>query len=68
VICVAAEAVELGVRAGMTAAQARQVAPAALLRVTPEAAAAAADEALADVAGGFSRASGATHWARSCST
>lgn len=54
VICVAAEAVELGVRTGMTAAQARQVAPAALVRMTPEAAAAAADEALADVAGGFS--------------
>jgi protein ImuB len=54
VICVAAEAVELGVRTGMTAVQARQVAPAALVRVTPEAAAAAADEALADVAGGFS--------------
>ena len=54
IVCVSAEAVELGVRAGMTAAQARQVAPAALVRVTPEAAAAAADEALADVAGGFS--------------
>jgi len=54
VICVAGEAVELGVRVGMTAAQARQVAPAALVRVTPEAAAAAAGEALADVAGGFS--------------
>jgi len=54
IVCVAAEATELGVRAGMTAAQARQVAPAALVRVTPEAAAAAADEALADVAGGFS--------------
>jgi len=54
IVCVSAEAAELGVRAGMTAAQARQVAPAALVRVTPEAAAAAADEALADVAGGFS--------------
>jgi protein ImuB len=53
-ICVAAEAVELGVCAGMTAAQARQVAPTVLVRVIPEAAAAAADEALADVAGGFS--------------
>jgi protein ImuB len=54
IVCVSAEAAELGVRAGMTAAQARQVAPGALVRVTPEAAAAAADEALADVAGGFS--------------
>ncbi len=54
VVAISAEAAELGVRAGMTAAQARQVAPAALVRVTPEAAAAAADEALADVAGGFS--------------
>jgi hypothetical protein len=54
IVCAAAEAAELGVRAGMTAAQARQVAPGALVRVTPEAAAAAADEALADVAGGFS--------------
>ena len=54
IVAVSAEAAELGVRAGMTAAQARQVAPAALVRVTPEAAAAAADEALADVAGGFS--------------
>ena len=54
VVAVSAEAAGLGVRAGMTAAQARQVAPAALVRVTPEAAAAAADEALADVAGGFS--------------
>ncbi|MCJ7441112.1 MAG: hypothetical protein MUO25_05965, partial [Thermoanaerobaculaceae bacterium] len=54
VIAVSAEAAELDVRTGMTAAQARQVAPAALVRVTPEAAAAAADEALADVAGGFS--------------
>ncbi len=53
-VAVAAEAAELGVRPGMTAAQARQVAPAALVRVTPAAAAAAADEALADVAGGFS--------------
>lgn len=52
VIAVSAEAAELDVRTGMTAAQARQVAPAALVRVTPEAAAAAADEALADVAGG----------------
>ena len=54
VLCVSAEAAELGVRAGMTAAQARQVAPAALVRVTPAEAAAAADEALADAAGGFS--------------
>jgi protein ImuB len=54
IVCVSAEAVELGVRDGMTAAQARQVAPAALVRVTPEAAAAAADEAIADAAGGFS--------------
>jgi protein ImuB len=54
VVAVAAEAAELGVRAGMTAAQVRQVAPTALVRVTPEAAAVAADEALADVAGSFS--------------
>ncbi len=53
-VAVAAEAAALGVHPGMTAAQARQVAPAALVRVTPAAAAAAADEALADVAGGFS--------------
>jgi protein ImuB len=54
VVAVSAEAAELGVRAGMTAAQARQVAPAVLVRAIPEAAAAAAGEALADVAGGFS--------------
>ncbi len=54
IVAVAAEAAALGVRPGMTAAQAHQVAPAALLRVTPAAAAAAADEALADAAGGFS--------------
>jgi protein ImuB len=54
IVCVAAEAAELGVWVGMTAAQARQVAPAVLVRATPEAAAAAAGEALADVAGGFS--------------
>jgi protein ImuB len=54
IVAVAAEAAALGVRPGMTAAQARQVAPAALVRVTPAAAAAAADEALADAAGGFS--------------
>ncbi|OYW04764.1 MAG: hypothetical protein B7X11_02585, partial [Acidobacteria bacterium 37-65-4] len=53
-VAVAAEAAALGVRPGMTAAQARQVAPAVLVRVAPAAAAAAADEALADVAGGFS--------------
>ncbi len=53
-VAVAAEAAALGVRPGMTAAQARQVAPAALVRVAPAAAAAAADEALVDVAGGFS--------------
>ncbi len=53
-VAVAAEAAALGVRPGMTAAQARQVAPAALVRVTPAAAAAAADEALADAASGFS--------------
>jgi len=54
IVAVSAEAAELGVRAGMTAAQARQVAPTALVRVTPPAVAAAADEALADVAAGFS--------------
>jgi protein ImuB len=53
-VAVAAEAAALGVRPGMTAAQARQVAPAALVRVAPAAAAAAADEALADAASGFS--------------
>ena len=53
-VAVAAEAAALGVRPSMTAAQARQVAPAVMVRVTPAAAAAAADEALADVAGGFS--------------
>jgi protein ImuB len=53
-VAVAAEAAALGVRPGMTAAQARQVAPAVMVRVTPAAAAEAADEALADVAGGFS--------------
>jgi protein ImuB len=54
VTAVAAEAAEMGVRTGMTAAQARQVAPAALLRATPPEVAAAAGEALADVAGGMS--------------
>jgi nucleotidyltransferase/DNA polymerase involved in DNA repair len=54
VICVSAEAAGLGARAGMTVAQARQVAPAIMVRVIPEEAAAAADEALADAAGGFS--------------
>ncbi|MBZ5588187.1 MAG: DNA polymerase Y family protein [Acidobacteriia bacterium] len=54
IVAVSAEAVELGVRPGMTAAQARQVAPAALVRVTPPPVAAAADEALADAAAGFS--------------
>jgi len=54
VVAVAAEAAELGVKPGMTAAQARQVAPKALLRATPPEVAAAAGEALADVAGGMS--------------
>ncbi len=54
VVAVSAEAAELGVRPGMTAAQARQVAPSALLRVTPAEVAGAAGEALADVAGGLS--------------
>ncbi len=54
IVAVSAEAAELGVRAGMTAAQARHVAPGVQVRVTPEAVAAAADEALADVASGFS--------------
>jgi len=53
-VAVSAEAASLGVRPGMTAAQARQVAPATLVRTTPAAVAAAADEALADVAAGFS--------------
>jgi len=54
VVAVAAEAAELGVKTGMTAAQARQVAPAALQRSVPAEVAAAAGEALADVAGGLS--------------
>jgi protein ImuB len=54
VVAVSAEAAALGVRAGMTAAQARQVAPATLVGVTPHEVALAADEALADVAGGCS--------------
>jgi protein ImuB len=54
IVCVSAEAAELGARAGTTAAQLRQAAPAVLVRMTPEAATAAADEALADAAGGFS--------------
>ena len=54
VVAVAAEAAEMGVKPGMTAAQARQVAPTALLRATPPEVAAAAGEALADVAGGMS--------------
>jgi hypothetical protein len=54
VVAVAAEAAELGARRGMTAAQARQVAPRTLVRVTPVATLAAAEEALADVAAGFS--------------
>ena len=54
IAAVSAEAAALGVRAGMTAAQARQVAPAAQVRVTPAAVSAAADEALTDVAAGFS--------------
>jgi protein ImuB len=54
VVAVAAEAVELGVKPGMTAAQAHQVAPLALLRVSPAEVIAAAGEALADVAAGIS--------------
>ena len=54
VVAVAAEAAELGARQGMTSAQARQVAPQALVRVTPVATLAAAEEALADVASSFS--------------
>ena len=54
IVAASAEAAELGVRPGMTAAQARQVAPPALVRVTPPPVAAAADEALADAAAGFS--------------
>ena len=54
VVAVSAEAAELGVCAGMTAAQARQVAPQALVRATPHEVAVAADEALGDVAGGCS--------------
>jgi protein ImuB len=54
VLCASAEAVELGARVGMTAAQARQMAPTVLVRVTPDVVAGAAGEALADAAGGFS--------------
>jgi protein ImuB len=54
IVAVAAEASDLGARRGMTAAQARQVAPGALVRVTPAETLAAAEEALADVAAGFS--------------
>ena len=54
VVAVAAEAAELGARKGMTVAQARQMAPGALVRVTPAEVAAAAAEALADAAAGFS--------------
>ena len=54
VVAVAAEAEALGVRKGMTAAQALRIAPRVLVRVTPPAVAAAADEALDDVAVSFS--------------
>lgn len=54
VVAVSAQAAELGVRCGMTAAQARQKAPRALVRPTPLEVAAAAGEALSDVARGFS--------------
>jgi nucleotidyltransferase/DNA polymerase involved in DNA repair len=53
VIATSAEAEELGVRRGMTAAQARQVAPDALVRVTPPAVALSASSALVDVARSF---------------
>jgi protein ImuB len=54
VVAVAPEAAEQGVRPGMTAAQARQVAAEVLVRVTPPEVAEAAEEALADVATGVS--------------
>lgn len=54
IVAVSAEAAELGVRAGITATQARSRAPVVLVRVTPPEVAAAAGEALADVAGSFS--------------
>lgn len=53
-VAVSAEAAECGVRAGMTAAQARQRAPQVMIKVVPAEVAAAADEALADVAASFS--------------
>ena len=54
IVAVSAEAAEMGVPLGVTAAQVRSRAPAVLVRVTPPAVAAAAGEALADVAGSFS--------------
>lgn len=48
IIAVSAEAAALGVRRGITAAQARHLAPGALLQVAPPAVLAAAGEALAD--------------------
>lgn len=54
VVAVSAEAVELGARAGLTAAQVRQRAPGVRLAVTPPEVAQAAAEALADVAQGSS--------------
>jgi protein ImuB len=54
VVAVSSEAEELGVRAGVTAAQALQVAPEALLRVTPPEVTESAAGALADAAQGFS--------------
>jgi len=54
IVAVSAEAVALGARVGWTAAQVRQRAPGVKVAVTPPEVAAAAAEALADVAEGFS--------------
>ncbi len=54
VVAVSAEAGALGVRPGMTSAQARQASSAVLVRVAPQEVTAAAAEALADVAASFS--------------
>ncbi len=54
VVAVAGEAAGLGVQVGMTAAQARQCAPQAMVRMVPAATTASAGEALRDVATAFS--------------
>jgi protein ImuB len=54
IVAVSAEAAALGARPGVTASQARTLAPGVLVRTVPPEVAAAASEALADVAGGVS--------------